>query len=45
MPILERTLPSRDPEIARLAIHYICPADRESDKADQRDLKLLPSVD
>ena len=37
MPISERTLPSRDPEIAGLAIRCICPADR--------DHVLLPSID
>ena len=37
MPISERTLPSRDPEIAELAISCICLTDC--------DLELLPSVD
>ena len=45
MPVSERTPPSRDPEIARLAIRYIWSADRDPDYADQRDLELLPSVD
>ena len=30
-PISKRTLPSRDPKIARLAIRCISPADRDSD--------------
>ena len=37
MPISERTLPSRDPEIAELAISCICLTDC--------DLELLPSID
>ena len=45
VPVSERNPPSRDPEIARLAIRCICPADRDPDYADQSDLELLPSVD
>ena len=45
VPVSERNPPSRDPEIARLAIRCICPADRDPDYADQRDLGLFPSVD
>ena len=45
VPVSERTPPLRDPEIARLAIRCICPADCDPDYADQRDLELLPSVD
>ena len=44
-PVSERTPSSRDPEIARLAIRCIYPADRDPDYADQRDLGLFPSVD
>ena len=42
---VECTLPSRDSEIAILAIRCIYPAAVDPDYADQRDLKLLPSVD
>ena len=45
VPIYQRTLPSRGPEIARLAIHYICPADGYLDCADQRNIEFLPRVD
>ena len=45
VPIFKRTLHSRDPEIERLAIYYICPADRDLNYANRRDLILLPSVD
>ena len=44
-PNSKRTPPSRDLEIVRLAIRCICPADRDPDYADRRDLGLLPSLD
>ena len=44
-PTFKRTLLSCDPEIARLTIRCIRPADRDPDYADQRDLRLLLLVD